>query len=50
MSVKKNKSSVLTKNGRTKLKGIARVKLEEMMTNAKPKLKDKIVNRLKLIK
>ena len=48
--IKKKKSSILTKNGRTKLNGLSRSKLETMLDTAKPKLKDKIVNRLKIIK
>ena len=50
MSVKKNRNPLVTRNGRTKINGFSRVKLEGMIENAKPKLKDKIANRLKLIK
>jgi|APFre7841882654_1041346.scaffolds.fasta_scaffold269318_2 hypothetical protein len=48
--IKKKKSSILTKNGRIKLNGLSRSKLEGIFETAKPKLKDKITNRYKLIK
>lgn len=48
--IAKKKSSILTKNGRTKINGFSRSKLEAMLDSSKPKLKDKILNRYKILK
>jgi hypothetical protein len=49
MAIKGKKSSVLTKNGKVKLGALSKEKLTTMLETAKPKIKDKIINRLKLI-
>jgi len=49
MAITKKNSSTVTKNGRQRLGTISKEKLTAMLETAKPRLKNKIINRLKLM-